>query len=251
MPRPRRAQPRFVHQRTRGAAPRSRVGSSRPGRGSGPACSHHPAVWPCWRQACFCSIPHYLAAPSPRFMLFKQFFHSALFACTVYVEEELEPSALLSCARRMRRLIALLLALAILHATCSPLQPPPSAARFRGGQRRGAAGCAVRPRRTQLVAAYAPTGRSGDFSTKKASEDEGEDPVQTWVIACGLGWLYGLGCIVGPFYGVGALLARRRTLAPTHLSPGGASGPHVSFAEKRGVPLARPQAWASSFLWAS
>ena len=130
----------------------------------------------------------------------------------------------------MRLLVALLLAFAVLHTACSPLHSP-SAASLRGGQRRGAASCAVQPRQAQLVAAYAPTGRSGDFGTKKASDEDGEDPVQTWVIACGLGWLYGLGCIVGPFYGVGALLSRRRTLAPTLCHPE-LSGPHASFAKK-------------------
>lgn len=48
--------------------------------------------------------------------------------------------------------------------------------------------------------AYASVGQSGDFGGKKGAADDG---VETWTFACGLGWLYGLGLCIGPFFGTG------------------------------------------------
>jgi len=56
------------------------------------------------------------------------------------------------------------------------------------------------PRRSSLLASYAPVGRSGDFSG--SSNNDGSS-AQTWTFACGLGWLYGIGICVGPFFGTG------------------------------------------------
>ena len=48
--------------------------------------------------------------------------------------------------------------------------------------------------------ADASVGQSGDFN--KASNND-EDGAQTWTIACGAGWLYGIGGCIGPFFGTG------------------------------------------------
>lgn len=48
--------------------------------------------------------------------------------------------------------------------------------------------------------AYASVGQSGDFGT---SRNTGEEDAQTWTVACGVGWLYGLGLCIGPFFGTG------------------------------------------------
>ena len=78
---------------------------------------------------------------------------------------------------------------------------------LRGGAVRDKAKRRVGTRSDARLVAYAPVGRSGDFgrraSDDKPAEGSEDNPVDTWVLACGLGWLYGLGCIVGPFFGVG------------------------------------------------
>lgn len=62
---------------------------------------------------------------------------------------------------------------------------------------------AVAPRSVRLMA-YAPVGKSGDFGTPfDAATDDGPSEGRSFILAGGLGWLYGLGCVVGPFYGVG------------------------------------------------
>ena len=71
----------------------------------------------------------------------------------------------------------------------------------RGGKPSGIGLHAKRSGRTALLA-YAPTGRSGDFAATKNPSEE-EDAAETLALAAGLGWLYGLGCVVGPFFGVG------------------------------------------------
>ncbi|KAL1518478.1 hypothetical protein AB1Y20_002769 [Prymnesium parvum] len=50
--------------------------------------------------------------------------------------------------------------------------------------------------------AYAPV---GTHSATGANPEEASVEVhgKTLILAAGLGWLYGLGCVVGPFYGVG------------------------------------------------
>ena len=48
--------------------------------------------------------------------------------------------------------------------------------------------------------AYASVGQSGDFGGKKKDT---EDKFETWTFTCGLGWLYGLGLCIGPFFGTG------------------------------------------------
>jgi hypothetical protein len=55
----------------------------------------------------------------------------------------------------------------------------------------------VRARSTPL--AYAAVGQSGDFNREKKSDEDAE----TWTVACGVGWLYGLGICIGPFFGTG------------------------------------------------
>ena len=49
--------------------------------------------------------------------------------------------------------------------------------------------------------AYASVGRSGDFGGSRGDQEEGT--AQTWTFTCGVGWLYGLGLCVGPFFGTG------------------------------------------------
>ena len=48
--------------------------------------------------------------------------------------------------------------------------------------------------------ADASVGQSGDFNRASSSADDG---AQTWTIACGGGWLYGIGGCIGPFFGTG------------------------------------------------
>lgn len=48
--------------------------------------------------------------------------------------------------------------------------------------------------------AYASVGKSGDFG---ASAGVGDSNAQTWTFTFGLGWLYGLGVCIGPFFGTG------------------------------------------------
>lgn len=49
--------------------------------------------------------------------------------------------------------------------------------------------------------AYASVGRSGDFSGSRGADSD--DAAQTWTFTFGVGWLYGLGLCVGPFFGTG------------------------------------------------
>ncbi|KAL3929313.1 MAG: hypothetical protein SGPRY_002013, partial [Prymnesium sp.] len=50
--------------------------------------------------------------------------------------------------------------------------------------------------------AYAPVGYHS--ATGANPEEEGElESGKTLILAAGFGWLYGLGCVIGPFYGVG------------------------------------------------
>lgn len=52
------------------------------------------------------------------------------------------------------------------------------------------------------VPAYAPVGYHS--ATGANPEEEGElESGKTLILAAGFGWLYGLGCVIGPFYGVG------------------------------------------------
>ena len=48
--------------------------------------------------------------------------------------------------------------------------------------------------------AYASVGQSGDFGNKRKDD---EDDSQTLSFTFGLGWLYGLGLCIGPFFGTG------------------------------------------------
>ena len=70
-------------------------------------------------------------------------------------------------------------------------------------------GVVERPRRarpaSQQLTAYAPVGRSGDFTPGDDKPKEGEP--RNWILAGGLGWLYGMGVCVGPFFGVGVGLS--------------------------------------------
>ena len=70
-------------------------------------------------------------------------------------------------------------------------------------------GVVERPRRarpaSQQLTAYAPVGRSGDFTPDGDKPKEGEP--RNWILAGGLGWLYGMGVCVGPFFGVGVGLS--------------------------------------------
>ena len=52
-----------------------------------------------------------------------------------------------------------------------------------------------------LPLAYASVGKSGDFGG--ANKDTSEDAAQTWTFTAGVGWLYGLGICIGPFFGTG------------------------------------------------
>ena len=74
------------------------------------------------------------------------------------------------------------------------------------------AGRSTPARHTLPWAAYPAVGRTGHFDNtrkekpwlnQKPAEGSEDNPIETWVLACGLGWLYGLGCIAGPFFGVG------------------------------------------------
>ena len=47
--------------------------------------------------------------------------------------------------------------------------------------------------------AYASVGKTGDFGNKGSDDDV----ATTWTFACGVGWLYGLGLCIGPFFGTG------------------------------------------------
>ena len=97
----------------------------------------------------------------------------------------------------------------------------------RGGAAAEAAAAGLRSCRARCAAdtrlvAYAPVGRSGDFGRRPSGDDAaqgGDNPVETWVLACGLGWLYGLGCVVGPFFGVGVGL-----VFPTGVIAGAGAG---------------------------
>ena len=77
---------------------------------------------------------------------------------------------------------------------------------LRGGATQLADGSSTLARHALPWAAYPAVGRTGHFDNRhedKSKEGSEANPVETWVLACGLGWLYGLGCIVGPFFGVG------------------------------------------------
>jgi len=50
--------------------------------------------------------------------------------------------------------------------------------------------------------AYASVGSTGQFGNAY-SKDGDESGAQTWTFTCGIGWLYGLGVSVGPFFGTG------------------------------------------------
>ena len=87
-------------------------------------------------------------------------------------------------------------------------------ARLRGGAAQLAGGSSTPARCTLPWAAYPAVGRTGHFDNTrkekywlnkedKPAEGSEDNPIETWVLACGLGWLYGLGCVVGPFFGVG------------------------------------------------
>ena len=52
-----------------------------------------------------------------------------------------------------------------------------------------------------LPLAYASVGSTGTFGNSKSNNDE--SGAQTWTFTCGVGWLYGLGICVGPFFGTG------------------------------------------------
>jgi hypothetical protein len=55
-----------------------------------------------------------------------------------------------------------------------------------------------------LPLAYAPVGRSGDFGSTTATTQRSEDDeAQTWTFTFGVGWLYGIGLCIGPFFGTG------------------------------------------------
>jgi len=87
-------------------------------------------------------------------------------------------------------------------------------ARLRGGATQLAGGSSTPARHTVPLAAYPAVGRTGHFDNTrkekywlnkedKPADGSEDNPIETWVLACGLGWLYGLGCVVGPFFGVG------------------------------------------------
>ena len=87
----------------------------------------------------------------------------------------------------MRAHIALLMMMAC---------PPTEAATLRAGTG------ARRRRALHTPLAYASVGKSGDFGGSSVSSTS-ETDAQTWTVAGGAGWLYGLGACVGPFFGVG------------------------------------------------
>ena len=114
-----------------------------------------------------------------------------------------------------------LIALLTTPATSRLLQPAagvslPRAAlgRLRGGAVQLAGGSSAPARCTLPLAAYPAVGRTGHFDNTRKEKywlDKGDEPaggsednpIETWVLACGLGWIYGLGCVAGPFFGVG------------------------------------------------
>lgn len=49
--------------------------------------------------------------------------------------------------------------------------------------------------------AYASVGSTGMFANKGDNKDD--DAAQTWTFTLGVGWLYGLGLCIGPFFGTG------------------------------------------------
>ena len=56
------------------------------------------------------------------------------------------------------------------------------------------------PPRALPPLAYASVGQSGDFGGVKKDDN---DKSETWTLTFGLGWLYGLGLCIGPFFGTG------------------------------------------------
>ena len=123
--------------------------------------------------------------------------------------------------RRRPGLVALI-ALLTTPATSRLLLPAagvslPRAAlgRLRGGAVQLAGGSSAPARCTLPLAAYPAVGRTGHFDNTRKEKywlDKDDDepaggsednPIETWVLACGLGWIYGLGCVAGPFFGVG------------------------------------------------
>ena len=56
-------------------------------------------------------------------------------------------------------------------------------------------------RRASDTLAYAPVGTHSATGANPDAEEDTEG--KTLILAGGLGWLYGIGCVIGPFYGVG------------------------------------------------